>query len=44
MLPAMAVSPGDVLSAAPQPQTWVLMLAGLGVLGQVARRRQTAKH
>jgi hypothetical protein len=35
---AMAVRPGDV-PVVPEPQTYALMLAGLGLLGAVARRR-----
>lgn len=35
---AMAVSPGDV-GAVPEAQTYVLMLAGLGLVGWRARRR-----
>jgi hypothetical protein len=40
---AIAVRPGDVLSVAavPLPTSFPLTLAGLGVLGLVARRRKT---
>ena len=39
---ALAVSPGDV-AAVPEPSTYSMMLAGLGLLGFMARRRKTAK-
>lgn len=32
------------VSAIPEPQTWALMLAGLGVVGFSARRRRQAPH
>ncbi len=38
VLYALAVRPGDV-AAVPEPQTYATLLAGLGLLGFVARRR-----
>ena len=41
---AIAVRPGDVLGGAvapvPEPETWAMLLAGLGLLGAVARRNK----
>ena len=38
---ALAVRPGDVLLApVPEPETYAMLLAGLGVMGAVARRRK----
>ena len=31
----------DIIGTAPEPGTWALMLAGMGVLGTVARRRRS---
>ncbi|MBK9347843.1 MAG: PEP-CTERM sorting domain-containing protein [Burkholderiales bacterium] len=37
----MAVRTGDVLLApVPEPETYAMLLAGLGVMGAVARRRK----
>ncbi len=36
---AVAVRPGDVAAAVPEPQTCALLLAGLGVLAVAVRRR-----
>lgn len=43
---AMAVHPGDVgtvVASVPEPETYAMLLAGLGVIGAVARRRQSDK-
>ena len=39
---AIAVRPGDVVAVIPEPETYALLLAGLGALGVVARRRKAA--
>lgn len=40
LLYAMAVRPGDVTAAVPEPETYAMMLAGLSALGFVVRRRR----
>lgn len=40
---AWAVRPGDV-AAVPEPETYAMMLAGLGLLGLSARRRKANQH
>jgi len=37
---AWAVRPGDVAAPIPEPETYALMLAGLGLVGWAARRRR----
>jgi hypothetical protein len=37
--PAWAVRPGNVIAAVPEPQTYALLLAGLGLLGWRTKRR-----
>jgi hypothetical protein len=36
---AWAVRPGDVAAAVPEPETYAMLVAGLGLLGAVARRK-----
>jgi hypothetical protein len=38
---AMAVRSGDVMAAVPEPETYAMLLAGLGLIGVVSRRRTT---
>ncbi|MDC8770498.1 PEP-CTERM sorting domain-containing protein [Paucibacter sp. hw8] len=38
-LNALAVRSGDVAAAVPEPETYAMLLAGLGLMGLVARRR-----
>ena len=40
LLYAMAVHSGDVMAPVPEPETYAMLLAGLGVIGAVARRRK----
>ena len=37
---AWAVRPGDVAAPIPEPETCAMLLAGLGLLGVVAKRRR----
>jgi hypothetical protein len=37
---AWAVRPGDVVAAVPEPETYAMLLAGLGLLGVGAKRRR----
>ena len=39
---ALAVRSGDVMAPVPEPETYAMLLAGLGVIGAVARRRRAA--
>jgi type VI secretion system Hcp family effector len=38
-----AAGPQFEVTPVPEPETWALLLAGIGLMGAVARRRQTAK-
>lgn len=40
---AWAVRNGDVAAPIPEPETYAMMLAGLGVMGGIARRRQSKR-
>jgi hypothetical protein len=37
---ALAVHNGDILTAVPEPETYAMMLAGLGLIGAISRRRK----
>ena len=37
---SLAVRPGDVMAAVPEPETYMMLLLGLGAVGAVARRRK----
>ena len=39
---ALAVRPGDVLAAVPEPETYMMLLLGLGAVGALSRRRARA--
>ncbi len=39
---AWAVRPGDVAAPIPEPETYAMLLAGLGLLGVVAKRKKSA--
>ncbi|MBN9125610.1 MAG: hypothetical protein BGO99_05365 [Nitrosospira sp. 56-18] len=36
---AMAVRPGDIASAVPEPESYAMLMAGLGLIGLIMRRR-----
>ena len=40
---ALAVRSGDVMAAVPEPETYAMLLAGLALVGAIARRRQTSQ-
>ena len=42
LLDTVAVRPGDVAAAVPEPQTYAMLLAGLTALAMVTRRRSAA--
>lgn len=37
----LVVRDGDVVSSVPEPETYALMLVGLGIVGAVVRRRKS---
>jgi len=39
---ALAVRPGDVVAQVPEPETYLMLLLGLGVVGAISRRRSKA--
>jgi hypothetical protein len=43
-LQTWAVRDGDVAAPVPEPETYAMMLAGLGLLGVMARRRKQLRH
>ncbi len=45
LLPTQSVSPSQIIPApVPEPETYCLMLAGLGIVGFVSKRRKTSKN
>jgi hypothetical protein len=38
----MAVRPGDVMAPVPEPETYAMLLLGLGVVCAISRRRSRA--
>jgi hypothetical protein len=37
------VRDGDVMTAVPEPETYAMLLAGMGLLATIARRRKAPK-
>jgi len=40
----MTISHAVITAAVPEPETWMLLIAGLGAVGMVLRRRSSPKH